>query len=91
MRTIATVAATMAFLFTQASSVLAVDLVNEDDVDYTVIIEEGGKDTVIEIGADEAIEGVCDECAVRFPGEDGFKSFETDVITIRNGVMYIAS
>lgn len=91
MKIIATVAAAMAFVLTQASNGLAVDLVNEDRIPYTVTLEEGGKRKVLKIGPGTSIKAVCDECAIGIPGDDGFEAFGNDVIIIRKGVLYIAS
>ena len=63
----------------------AVDVVNEDETDYTLIVNDGDREQEVLIGSGVRLEDVCTSCTIEVEGVGEIEADEMDVVHIRGG------
>ena len=89
MKIIATFAAVAALFVAPLSTALAVDIVNDDEMPYEVLVTSGGTTTAIDIEAEATTGDVCDSCSLEIEGEEPISAEGKDVVRIRDGMLSI--
>ena len=89
MKIIATFAAVAALFVAPLSTALAVDIVNEDETPYEVLVTSGGDTMTIDIEPEATLGDVCDSCNLEIEGEEPISAEGKDVVRIRDGMLSI--
>ena len=89
MKKIAIFAAAAAFLCAPLSTSLAVDIVNDDETPYEVLVTDGSDTLTIPIGPGATAFDVCISCTVEIDGANAVAAEDVDVVRIRDGLLIL--
>ena len=89
MKTIATFAAAAAFLCAPLSTSLAVDIINDDETPYEVLVTDGSDTLAVPIEPGATVVDVCTSCTVEIDGADAVTAEDVDVVRIRDGSLIL--
>ena len=87
MKTLAIIAASAALFCAPISTALSVDIVNDDDVPYEVIVPDGGNTVTVPIGPGATVGNVCEYCIVEMDGAEPVSAEDKEVVRIRDGML----
>lgn len=75
----------LALLASVAGVAKGADVVNEDDIAYTLIVTSGEDEAMIVIDPGDSIENVCDKCRIEVEGIAAIDVEDHDVVVIQEG------
>ena len=89
MKTFATFAAAAAFLCAPLSTSLAVDIINDDEAPYEVLITDDSDILTVLVESGGTVVDVCKSCTVEIDGADAVVAEDVDVVRIRDGILIV--
>ncbi|MDH5748940.1 MAG: hypothetical protein OEY85_06490 [Rhodospirillales bacterium] len=70
---------------TPLSGAFAVDVINQDGEDHTLIISAGETQKEMVIKAGETLTKICESCTIQLNEEEPLEAQEDEVVTIKEG------
>ncbi|MEL0019977.1 MAG: hypothetical protein VW709_08865 [Rickettsiales bacterium] len=74
-----------------AANAQAVDVVNEDQVPYEIVVQDDNGLRVLEISPGQSLKNICVSCALTIPTDEPLEAQDKDIVLIKDGKMDIKS
>ena len=89
MRNTLMTAAVAVFVLASLTEAGAVDIVNDDDSPYVLLVDTGEVAKEVEVGGNQTVTGVCEACVVQIGDDDIVEAEGDQIVKIKGGKLKI--